>query len=220
MGLWTSLVIVELNDKTEVVSHSEVLAALGLEGYEPVEQVGFCDPRDQPRRSIDLATYNGNLVINDGAVVTSWMEKQNDLSFSPPEQALVSLFPTSEIVSVVAVSTVNGHGYSVIQSGTKVRLKHLATEDPIVDVGPRLPEEQAVYDKATTRDGRPIWTDPQLPDHEFEEDQMLEEFVEAMIQRRIPDVELMVASGEEFPEGIEFTRYKDRSRLKRLFGTR
>jgi len=97
----------------------------------------------------------------------------------------VDLFPHSEILLVACHSVVNYHEYALFKNGRKVRLKTISSNDPLVEAVERLPEENDIYATASQRESRNYWFNPDEPDAEFTEDQLMNEFTFDFAKRRL-----------------------------------
>jgi hypothetical protein len=158
-------------------------------------------------QSINIGYYNDTIIISDDYQIT---EKSLDpiyrLKLSKVEEQLIKLFPSSEIVTVACNSFINFHGYSLIHSGDKMRIKTISSEEPRKEYGPRMPEEEAIYSNSFEKDGANFWKDKEGLDEIFTEDQYMEDFTFG-IAKRLLDVELNYGDGTELMEKIVFKKY-------------
>ena len=63
------------------------------------------------------------------------------------EKKLVAAFPSSEIAALAENSTVGEFGYTIIDNGQRIRVKHGCDGEIYTDLGERLPKEQAILSR-------------------------------------------------------------------------
>jgi hypothetical protein len=204
MGWKASLIIIE--NKEQISEDNQVLEAIGkldckFEGETTLDEcIGSYD------NSISLGRYNGNIIICDSYQLTTLsLEQANNLDLTKEEQEIVKLFPKSEIVSVACHSSMNFHGYSIIDSGTKKRLKTISADTPKVEFGEKIEEENGIYKKSHIKDNDLVWKE-EGDDEEYTEDQLMEDFTFGVAKRRL-GVLIDHSDGEELLEKVVFKRY-------------
>lgn len=194
------MIIIE--NKNNINDNEAILKALGKSNFQFDSDVTLDDclyPKDQ---SISIGYYNGNIVISDDyQITTQSLERARGLELSPEEKGLVKLFPDSEIVSVACHSGVNYHGYSLIANGKKVRIKTISADDPVKEAGERTPEEQAIYQSASQKNGKNDWNGSA-------EDQLMEKFTFGFAKRRLGAL-IDHQEGDELKSQTPFKKYKN-----------
>lgn len=171
MGFKTSLILIQNPDNFS--DDRLLLDTLGMGNYNYVEDTCFDEcmyPRDG---SINIGYYNNCIVIAD-----DWqlIDKFISEKMHPVEEALMKLFPESEIVSITCHSVVNSHGYALLKDGKKLRAKALDYEKLYFDMGEWLEEEKPIYAKSVMHNGVRVWPDGGSIEDGYREDQMMEEF--------------------------------------------
>ncbi|EDP95328.1 hypothetical protein U8527_16020 [Kordia algicida OT-1] len=206
MGWKTSMVLIEnrygFNDETAL------LKALGKANYEFDKEVLFEEclyPNDE---SINIGYHNNTLIICDDYQITQHaIELSDGLNLSPPETALVSIFPHAEILSVSCHSVSNFHGYALIRRGLKTRLK-MAVDGECIAHGEPFQEELEIYKNSYEEDGIRYWKDENYPDEPFTEDAYMEDFTFG-VAKRLLGVNLDTVEGFELMQHVKFKKYKD-----------
>ncbi|NQX85593.1 MAG: hypothetical protein HRT67_06770 [Flavobacteriaceae bacterium] len=207
MGWKSSLIIIE--NKEDFTDESEILKALGKSEYEFDEELTLDECIYTNDKSINIGYYNGNIIISDDyQLTTNSLEIADKLKMTEEENRLVELFPTSEIVTVACHSAVNYHGYSVIENGIKKRLKIISSDEPRIEFGERIKEENEIYDKSYSKGNQNFWKDNDDPEKYFIEDQLMEDFTFGIAKRRL-GVLLDHPEGDEIMEQVTFRKYKN-----------
>ncbi|MFY8180760.1 MAG: hypothetical protein ACOVLG_03205 [Flavobacterium sp.] len=201
MGWNTSLIIIE--NKENYSNENELLKSLGFDNFEQKENTTFDEILNPKDNQIGIGYYNGNLIICDGYLLTTKsLEESEKLNLANYEKSLVKIFPKSEIITVSCVSSVNFHGYSLIQNGEKKRLKYVA-EEMKQEFGNRFEEEIEIYKNSYEEDGKLLWKDENDEDDFFTEDQLMEDFTFKIAKRRL-GVQIDMEDGEDLFENTEF----------------
>ena len=201
MGWNTSLIIIE--NKENYSNENELLKSLGFNDLEQKENTTFDVILNPKKNQIGIGYYNGNIIICDGYLLTTKsLEESESLNLAEYEKNLVKIFPESEIVTVSCVSSVNYHGYSLIQNGEKKRLKIIDTEIK-QEFGNRIEEESEIYKKSVEEDGKLLWKDENEDDAFYTEDQLMEDFTFKIAKRRL-GVQIDSQEGDELFENTEF----------------
>ena len=204
MSFKLSALVIENPSKTK--NDKAILNALGWRQFSLVEETTFAAcmlPRDG---SISIGYYNNAIVICE------------DLQFSRPfctndytteeELALSKLFPNQEILSLNCYGTNNSHGYSLTKDGKKLRYKFVMHSFPKCEGGEELKEELAIYKQAISKENNVYkWKFDNLPDSEFLEDQLMEEFT-FKVGKRLLGVEIGTGEDEELMSNTVFRKYK------------
>tara|TARA_R110002124_G_scaffold43805_4_gene134460 strand:+ start:135 stop:878 length:744 start_codon:yes stop_codon:yes gene_type:complete len=212
MGWNTSLIIVE--NKDNYSDENKLLRSLGFEHFELTEQTTFEKILNPEKNKIGIGHYNGNLIICDGYVLTNKSIGENkNLNLVDYEKSLVELFPKSEIITVSCVSSVNFHGYSLIQDGEKIRIKFIDSEMK-QEYGNRFEEENEIYDTAYAKDGELFWIDENNEDETYTEDQLLEDFTFKIAKRRLK-VQIDTVESDNLFENTVFNVFQLDATLKK-----
>jgi len=201
MGWNTSLIIIE--NKENYSNENELLKSLGFDCFEQKLNTTFDEILNPKDNQIGIGYYNGNLIICDGYLLTTKsLEESKNLNLVDYEKSLFKMFPKSEIVTVSCVSSVNFHGYSLIQNGIKKRLKYVA-EEMKQEFGNRFEEEIEIYKNSYLEDGKLLWKDANDEDDFFTEDQLMEDFTFKVAKRRL-GIQIDMEDGEDLFQNTEF----------------
>jgi hypothetical protein len=183
MGWKASMIIIE--NKNNFSDEEAILKALGKDDFVFSKETTLEECIHPGDNSINIGYYNGNIIICDDYQITESLEKAKNLDLTKEEKELVKLFPNSEIIMAACHSTVNYHGYSLIQNGKKTRLKTISSDEPVKEFGQRTPEEENIYKNSITKEGQHSWEDEHDPDYEYTEDQLMEKFTFGFAKRRL-----------------------------------
>jgi hypothetical protein len=201
MGWNTSLIIIENKENYSI--ENELLKSLGFDYFEQKLNTTFDEILNPKDNQIGIGYYNGNLIICDGYLLTTKsFEESENLNLVDYEKSLVKMFPKSEIVTVSCVSSVNFHGYSLIQNGIKKRLKYVA-EEMKQEFGNRFEEEIEIYKNSYLENGKLLWKDANDEDDFFTEDQLMEEFTFKVAKRRL-GIQIDMEDDEDLFQNTEF----------------
>ena len=196
-----------------IIRSSTVEESLGFEHFELTEQTTFEKILNPEKNKIGIGHYNGNLIICDGYVLTNKSIGENkNLNLVDYEKSLVELFPKSEIITVSCVSSVNFHGYSLIQDGEKIRIKFIDSEMK-QEYGNRFEEENEIYNTAYEKDGELFWIDENNEDETYTEDQLLEDFTFKIAKRRLK-VRIDTVESDDLFENTVFNVFQLDATLK------
>lgn len=205
MGWNTSLIVIE--NLENYSNETELLNSLGFENIDQKENTTFDEILNPKDGQIGIGYYNGNLIICDGYLLTTTsLDKSENLNLADYEKSLVKIFPKSEIVTVSCVSSLNFHGYSLIQNGKKIRLKCVA-EEIKQEFGNRFEEEIEMYQNSYEGEGKLLWKDENDEDAFFTEDQLMEDFTFKVAKRRL-GVQIDMEDGEKLLNDVVFKVYK------------
>jgi hypothetical protein len=133
---WNKYYIVVTNQQG--TTPTEVLSKLNLTSYQPVGEVNF----HETNKSDDLfvGNYEDKLVIADPALTYGFFAAEP----SDIEKRFVAAFPSSEIAALAENSTVGEFGYTIINEGRRIRVKHGCDGEIYTDIGEPLAEEKAI----------------------------------------------------------------------------
>jgi hypothetical protein len=117
---------------------TETLTKLSLIGYQPAGEANFL----QTNKSDDLfiGAYKDKLIIADPDLTYGFFSAEP----SDIEKKFAAAFPSSEIVALAENSTVGEFGYTIINNGQRIRVKHGCDGEIYTDIGEPLPEEQTI----------------------------------------------------------------------------
>jgi hypothetical protein len=202
MGWKASMIIIQnpnnLRDENTLLKH------LGLNDFVYREDTVLDECIFPGDESINIGYFNNNIIIcDDCQVIDNFMTEE----IGEIESQLVSLFPTSEILSVACISTTNYHGYSLTKNGKKIRTKSLNADDGFYsNFGELIEEEKPIYSKSETVDGKRIWKYQELPNEVFYEDQMMEDFTFG-VAKRLLGVRIDTEESDALMEDVVFKKY-------------
>jgi len=205
MGWNTSLIIIE--NKENYTNETELLNSLGFVNIDQKENTTFDEILNPKDNQIGIGYYNGNLIICDGyRLTTKSLDVSENLNLADYEKSLVKIFPKSEIVTVSCVSSMNFHGYSLIQNGEKIRFKYVA-EEIKQEFGNHFEQEIEIYRNSFEENGKLLWKDENEEDYFFSEDQLMEDFTFKIAKRRL-GVQINMEDGEKLLNDVVFKVYK------------
>lgn len=206
MGWKTSLILIENKEITN--NDIEILRVLGKSDYKFDKEITLEECIYPNDKSINIGYYNGNIIISDDyQLTTNSLERANNLNLTEYEKKLIELFPTSEIVTVACHSSINYHGYSLIENGVKRRLKVISSEDQKVEFGDKIKEEIKIYERSYSKNNQNFWKDDIASNDDLTEDQLMEDFTFGIAKRRL-GVLLDHSDGNELMEQVTFKKYK------------
>ena len=214
MGWKSSLIIIE--NKENFTDENEILNALGKSDYEFDRELTLDECIYPNDKSINIGYFNGNIIISDDyQITTNSLERADKLNLTKEEKNLVKLLPTSEIVTVACHSAVNYHGYSVIENGIKKRLKIISSDEPKIEFGERIKEENKIYERSYSKENKNFWKDETDPEEDFTEDQLMEDFTFGVAKRRL-GVLLDHSDGNELMEKTIFKKFKSPNQTSKV----
>jgi len=204
MGWKASLIIIENVDG--ITDEKSILKAIGKSEYQFEKETVLVDCINPNDNSITIGFYNGNIIISDDYQITTHsLEQTTKLELSKEEKRITELFPKSEIITVACHSSMNYHGYSLINNGEKKRIKIISAETPIIEFGERIEEEIEIYKNSYQKNGINYWKDD-YDDEDLTEDQLMEDFTFGVAKRRL-GVLIDHSEGEELFENVAFKKY-------------
>ena len=123
------------------------------------------------------------------------------------EEALAKLFPDSEILALSCLNLTNFHGYCLMKNGKRVRTKAISSDDGFyVNIGEPIEEEMELYSQSQLCQGKRFWAYDNMPNYEFTEDQMLEEFTFG-VAKHLLGVYMNESESEKLWSEIPFKKY-------------
>jgi hypothetical protein len=124
--------------KQEEATPTETLTKLDLTGYEQVGEANFL----QTNKSDDLfiGGFKDKLIIANPDLTYGFFSAEP----SDIEKRFVAAFPYSEIVALAENSTVGEFGYTIIDNGQRIRVKHGCDGEIYIDIGEPLSEEKTI----------------------------------------------------------------------------
>jgi hypothetical protein len=213
MGWKSSLIIIE--SRENFLGENEILKAIGKSKYKFDRELTLDECIYPNDKSISIGYYNGNIIISDDyQLTTNSLERADGLNLTKEEKQLVKIFPTSEIITIACHSAVNYHGYSLIKNGIKRRLKIISSDEPRIEFGERIEEENVIYKKSYLKDNQNFWKDDHDSEVDFTEDQLMERFTFRIAKRRF-GVLLDHSNGTELMEQITFKKFKNPNQVSK-----
>ncbi|AWG21923.1 hypothetical protein FFWV33_10500 [Flavobacterium faecale] len=205
MGWNTSLIIIE--NREHFSDEVELLKILGFKNFEYKEDTSFDAILNPKENQIGIGYYNGNIILCDGYILTSKsLEGSENLNLVEYEKSLVKIFPDSEIVTVSCASSVNFHGYSLIQKGERKRLKYVDSEIK-QEWGNRFEEEVEIYKDSHIENEQLLWKYDDDIEESFTEDQLMEDFTFKIAKRRL-GVQIDNDEGDDLFKNTPFRVYQ------------
>ena len=133
---WNKYYIVVTNQQG--ATPTDILSKLSLTDYQSAGDANF----HQTNKSADLfiGNYKDNLVIaNPDLTYGFFAAEPTDI-----EKRFVAAFPFSKIAALAENSTVGEFGYSLIDNGQRIRVKHGCDGEIYTDIGEKLAEEEEI----------------------------------------------------------------------------
>lgn len=195
MGFKTSMIMVKKPSKT--VSDEELLKKLGFANFSFSGET-FLETCMHPRdNSINIGNYNDCLIITDDFQLTTSLDLTKiPQSFSDYEKVLTNLCPDTEVLTVACHSGTNYHLYSLVKNEQKLRFKKILSDEPILEYGDRIEEEESVYAYSKIINEqllfRSIYRNKEV--YEYTEDQMMEAFAFGVAKRHLG---VMISTDED-----------------------
>jgi|JI10StandDraft_1071094.scaffolds.fasta_scaffold283740_2 cell division protein FtsL len=177
MGWNLSTIIIE--SAKRITDEEEFIRKLGFNKVSFLKTHTFekcVTPKDN---HISIGYFNNNIVICIDYDF-SWKSFQKSLSYF--EKTLGLLYPKSEIITAMCVSSVNAHAYSIIKNMQKIRYKIIDPDNIKTQFGNLVLEEELIYSKAKKINDEFVWAEDGI---EYRENQLLEDFIFNIIKRRI-----------------------------------
>ncbi|MFK8054866.1 MAG: hypothetical protein AB8F78_02000 [Saprospiraceae bacterium] len=172
MGWKASMIFANSNKEVDL---NTLFESFGIYNLQKTDSHFFETVMDPDDDKIYIGKFNGNTII---CMQDIPIDSLND-SMSTAETELSKAFDKVDIVTLILHSVVNLWGYSVVKNGQKVRVRAGSSEGgTMVENGDPLPEEEALLSQSRVSDtGERLFTIDGLPDEEFTEDQVGENFV-------------------------------------------
>jgi hypothetical protein len=205
MGWKLSMIIIQ--NPQNFRNEELLLEKLGFKDFEYQGDTTLDECMYTGDNSVNIGYYNGNIIIcEDYQVIDNFFTYK----LTEIERKVIEIFPKSEILAVCCVSATNFHGYSLTKNGIKIRFKSIGAEEDLKEYGEPLEEEKEIYNKAIIKNGERIWIFPDMPNEEFKEDQLMEEFTFSMIKRQL-GVDISEIENEELLNNTVFRKYHKKS---------
>lgn len=210
MGWKTSIIIV--NSKNEF-DKNELFESLGYYELKSVDNQYFESIMNPDDDKIYIGKYNGNTIICMQDLPLESLDK----TVSRAEKMLSNKFPNIDIVTFALHSVVNLWGYSIVNNGKKLRVRAGSSEGgTMVEFGKILEEEKELFSKSKMNSsGERIFLFEDMPDEEFQDDQVGENFVFDISRKYLG--ENLDACDELFEtkfEGFTFSKSKPKKRTE------
>ncbi|MEM9896871.1 MAG: hypothetical protein AAF789_10915 [Bacteroidota bacterium] len=160
------------------IGHAVLLESLGIHQLEKVKGQPFDSVMSPGKDMIYIGTLNGNTIICTQDIPSESL----DASMSPAEMEMSARFDQADIVTFVLHSTVNLWGYSIVQNGQKIRVRAGSADNgTILEYGAPLEEEKGLLSQSSINEsGERVFKFDDLPNEEFTDDQVGENFVFAI----------------------------------------
>ena len=172
MGWKASMIVVNSDNEVDKNDLLESLECYELEKIDDQYLDSIMNPDDG---EIYIGKYNGNTILCVQDLPLTFMDE----NISRTESILSKYFPDTEIASFVLHSVVNLWGYSISKNGEKMRVRAGSAEGgQIVEHGSPLKEEEALFSQSRTNEsGERIFVFDDMPEDQFQDDQVGENFV-------------------------------------------
>ncbi|MDJ1484637.1 hypothetical protein QNI16_29330 [Cytophagaceae bacterium YF14B1] len=201
--------IITIQNPPQPVADRIILDTLGYSSFLYAQETILEDcmyPRD---KSISIGNFNNCLMICDDFQLTSILENHTSLqSLCDYEKSLASLFGSSEILSIACHSGVSYHMYTLVSNGKRIRFKAVSSDDPLVEYGERLKEEEHVYALSKTIKGKRLFRSRYSDDKKYKmtEDQIMEDFTFGVAARHL-GVKISTIQDKELMSNVPFRKY-------------
>lgn len=195
MGYKISMITVKQPNSN--INNEELLKALGFTHIAFSGDTTFEECMYPSDKSINFGHYNNCFIITDDYQLTTSLElSKTSHLLSDYEKVLSELFPHTEILTIACHSAMNYHLYSLVKDGQKLRFKKISYDQPIVEYGERLEEEEGVYGNSKVIDGQRMFRSSFRDDQVYDntEDQMMEDFAFGMAKRHLG---VMISTAED-----------------------
>jgi hypothetical protein len=133
---WNKYYIVVTDQQN--LTPSETLTKLGLANYKPAGNAHFHDTNKS--NDLFIGHYKDKLIIAEPDLTYAFFS----IEPSDIEKKFIAAFPTSEIAALTENSTVDEFGYTIINNGQRIRVKHGCDGEIYTDIGEPLLEEQTI----------------------------------------------------------------------------
>ena len=172
MGWKTSMIIVNSENDFD---KDELFESLGYYELKSIDKQYFDSIMNPDNDKIYIGKYNGNTIICMQDLPLESLDK----TVSTGEKMLSDKFPDIDIVTFVLHSVVNLWGYSIVKNGEKLRVRAGSSEGgTMVEFGEIMEEEKELFSKSKLNSsGERIFLFENMPDDEFQDDQVGENFV-------------------------------------------
>jgi hypothetical protein len=195
MGWKASVIIVKQPSST--ISDEELLKMLGFANVSFSGDTTFEECMYPSDNSISLGYYNDCLIITDDYKLTTSLDlAKNPQSLSDYEKVLTQLYPDTEVLTVACHSGTNYHLYSLVKNGQKLRFKKAISDEPVIEYGDRIEEEEKVYAYSKIIDGQRMFRSQYRNEevYEYTEDQFMEAFAFGVAKRHLG---VMISTDED-----------------------
>ncbi|MEO7308834.1 MAG: hypothetical protein ABIX01_00435 [Chitinophagaceae bacterium] len=198
-----------VKDPIVPIEDEQLLKKIGLPDFSFSCETTFEECMYPGDKSINIGYYNNCIVISDDFQLNIALELSNNPSqLCEYERILTELYPESEILTVACHSAVNYHLYSLVKNGIKLRYKKVSNDQPRIEYGERIDEEEKVYAYSKMIDGETMFRNPYHEDEVYDntEDQMMEEFAFGVAKRHL-GVKISADEDEIFMYDTLFKKY-------------
>ena len=172
MGWKTSMILM---NSEEDFNLSELFGSMGYYQLEKVDEQYFESIMNPDDDKIYIGKFNGNTIICMQDLPLESLGEE----MSRAEKVLSKACNNSDVVTFILHSVVNLWGYSVVKQGKKVRVRAGSSEGGIiVEHGEIIKEEEGLMSQSQVNEnGDRVYVLDDMPDEEFTDDQVGENFV-------------------------------------------
>ena len=172
MGWKTSMIFANSVQEFDI---EELFNEMGIYELKKVDEQPFDSIMNPDDDRIYIGKFNGNTII----CMQDLPLESLDESISRAEHAMSNTFSKSDIVTFALHSVVNLWGYSIVRNGEKIRVRAGSSEGgTMVEYGNITKEEEGLMSQSRINEsGKRVFKIEGLPDEEFEDDQVGENFV-------------------------------------------
>ena len=153
----------------------ELFSSMGIYELKKVDKQPFDAIMNPDDDKIYIGKFKGNTII----CMQDIPLESFDESMSRAEIALSNSFSHSDVVTFALHSVVNLWGYSIVRNGKKIRVRTGSAEGgTMIEYGNITEEEEGLMSQSRINEnGNRVFNIDGLPDEEFSEDQVGENFV-------------------------------------------
>ena len=178
MGWKMSMIVIK---SEQLKNEKELLESLGYGSLKKIDSQYMEEVLIPEEGEVYIGRYNGNIIICEQDLPFEIIEG----TAIEEEIVLFKLFPNIEIASFILQSTINMWGYSLSKNGIKARIRLGSSESgTIIDYGDVLEEEKELFSNSSVNnDGERVFKFKDIPDDEFLDDQVGENFIFSLSTR-------------------------------------
>ena len=118
---------------------TDILAKLSLTDYQPAGEAKFLQTYES-NDDLFIGNYEGNIIIVNPDLTSDFYYRRP----SDTEKKFIAAFPSSQIVALAENNWNREFGFTIIDKGQRIRVKHGHGEKIIIEIGEELPEEKTI----------------------------------------------------------------------------